>query len=357
VVGSPLESLSLSANLSRGFRAPHMTDLGTLGLTGSGFEVAAPDVAGLGATVGDSAAGSAVSTGQSVTQVKPETSFTYEFGARYRHHIVESWFSFFVNDIEDNIAKQALILPLGAVGLTLGGQPITAQNPNGTVFVAASTNPVLVRVNFDNVRLWGIEHRARAKFGARWSAQTIFTYVHARDQRTDLPPNIEGGTPAPDGYLSIRYSEPRGNWWLEPYAHLAARQDRLSSLDLEDRRTGATRTRSSIQNFFRNGATVRGFVGAGSDGTFGNADDLLLQTGETLLQVQDRVLGPGVNSAPLFTGVAGYVTVNLRGGLRIAERHRVIADFENIGDRNYRGISWGMDAPGRSISMQYSLSF
>lgn len=357
VVGNPFESLSLSANFSRGFRAPHTTDLGTLGLTGSGFEVAAPDVAGLGATIGDSAAGSAVSTGDPVVQVKPETSFTYEFGARYRHRWLETWGSFFVNDIDDNITKQALILPPGSVGVSLGGQPVTAQNPNGTVFVAASPNPVLVRANFDDVRLWGVEHRARARFGSRWSGETVFTYVHARDLRTDLAPNIEGGTPAPDGYISLRYSEPRGNWWIEPYMHLAARQDRLSTLDLEDRRTGATRTRSSIQNFFRNGATALGFVSPGGDGVFGNGDDILLATGETLAQVQNRVLGPGVNSAPLYTAVPGYATVNLRGGMRIGERHRITADFENIGDRNYRGISWGLDAPGRSITLQYALSF
>ena len=41
-----------------------MTDLGTLGLTGSGFEVAAPDVAGLGGFVGTTADASAVSTGR-----------------------------------------------------------------------------------------------------------------------------------------------------------------------------------------------------------------------------------------------------------------------------------------------------
>ena len=60
-------------SVSRGFRAPHMTDLGTLGLTGSGFEVAAPDVAGLGGFVGTTADATAVSTGDPVEQVGPET--------------------------------------------------------------------------------------------------------------------------------------------------------------------------------------------------------------------------------------------------------------------------------------------
>jgi hemoglobin/transferrin/lactoferrin receptor protein len=69
------------------------------------------------------------------------------------------------------------------------------------------------------------------------------------------------------------------------------------------------------------------------------------------------VLGVGVNSAPLYTGVPGYITFSVRGGLRIAERHEVLIDFDNIGDRNYRGISWGLDAPGRGVLVRYSVRF
>jgi outer membrane receptor protein involved in Fe transport len=102
---------SLSANVSRGFRAPHITDLGTLGLTGAGFEVAAPDVAGLGGTVGSTADANAISTGRAVTQVAPETSLAYEFGARYQHHRFHTAFAFFVNNIDEAITRQTLILP------------------------------------------------------------------------------------------------------------------------------------------------------------------------------------------------------------------------------------------------------
>jgi len=357
LVAFPVTGLSLSANISRGFRAPHITDLGTLGLTGSGFEVSAPDVAGLGAAVGDTAGSDAVSTGQAVEQVGPETSLSYEFGASVQRTRFRTSFAFFVNDIGDNIAKQALILPPGAVGITLGGQTITAQTPDGAVFVGASTNPVLVRVNFDDARIRGVEHTMEVQLGARWSVATIFSYVHARDRRTDVPPNIEGGTPAPDGYVKVRYAPANGRWWIEPYLHAAGRQSRLSSLDLEDRRTGALRSRSSIRNFFLNGAMARGLVGAGGDGTLGTPDDALLATGETLAQIQDRVLGVGVDSAPLFTAVPGYVTFNVRGGFRISERHSVMLDFENIGDRNYRGISWGLDAPGRSLFFRFTSRF
>ena len=57
------EAWRVSANVSRGFRAPHITDLGTLGLTGAGFEVSAPEIAGMGGTVGSTADATAVSLG------------------------------------------------------------------------------------------------------------------------------------------------------------------------------------------------------------------------------------------------------------------------------------------------------
>jgi outer membrane receptor protein involved in Fe transport len=356
-VVTAITGLNFSVNVSRGFRSPHMTDLGTLGLTGSGFEVAAPDVAGLNATVGSTAGANAVSTGIPVRQLDPETSLNYEFGVHYRRSQFRTEFAFFVNEIDDNIAKQALILTQGAVGQTLGGQPIVSQNPNGVVFVDVSSSPVLVRVNFDRVRLFGFEHTAAWQLTSHWSVSTVFTYIHARDLRTDEPPNIEGGTPAPDGYLKIRYSPQGGRFWIEPYFHAAARQSRLSSLDMEDRRTGAIRTRSSITNFFLRGATVRGFVGAGTDGMAGTTDDVLLATGETLAQILDRVLGPGVNSAPLFSAVPGYFTAGVRSGVRISERQDLQLDLFNVADHNYRGISWGVDAPGRSFSFRYVIRF
>ncbi|HWQ03431.1 MAG TPA: TonB-dependent receptor, partial [Candidatus Nitrosotenuis sp.] len=357
IVFTPLQGLSFSGNFSRGFRAPHITDLGTLGLTGSGFEVAAPDVQGLGATVGDSASSTAVSTGRPVTQVGPERNWNYEFGARYRRTTFETEFSFFVNDIFGNIEKSALILPPGAVGLALGGQTIVSQNPNGTVFVAASASPVLVRHNLFDARIKGIEHDMEWKFLPSFAVRTVFTWLRAEERSSGLAPNIEGGTPPADFWLKIRYAPAHRPFWLEPYLRAVGRQDRLSSLDLTDRRTGAERTRGAIANFFHRGARVRGLISPGADATFGTVDDFLIATGETLPQVQDRVLGVGVNSAFLFTAVPGYAVFGLRGGARIGERHEIFADFENIGDRNYRGPSWGIDAPGRGISFRYTFKF
>ncbi len=352
-----LPGLYFSAHLSRGFRPPHITDLGTLGLTGSGFEVAAPDVANLNGLIGTTADRNAVSTGNPVTQLKPETSRSYDFGAHYKHKRIDADVVFFVNDIHGNIAKQTLLLPQGALGKTLGDQTITAQLANGAVFVAASTNPVLVRANFDEARMYGFEQTLEIKLTNRLTLGNNFTYIHAEDRATGLAPNIEGGTPAPQGWVRLRYQSASSRFWLEPYVYGSRRQTRLSTLDLEDRRTGATRSRANIQSFFRNGATVRGLIAAGADNRFGTADDILWATGETLAQVQDRVLGVGVNSAPLFRSIPGFVTVNVRGGFRLNEAHEVLFDFENLTDHNYRGISWGLDAPGRGVNVRYSYRF
>lgn len=136
--------MSLAANVSRGFRAPDITDLGTFGLTGSGYEVSNREVAGLGATVGSTADAAAVSTGRAVEVLAPETSLSYELTVRYRSRRLKADVTGFQTDVDDNIAKQTLILPAGAVGLSLAGEPVTRQLDTGAVFVSVSSNPVLV---------------------------------------------------------------------------------------------------------------------------------------------------------------------------------------------------------------------
>ena len=341
-------SFSVAANVSRGFRAPDITDLGTFGLTGSGYEISNREVEGRGATVGTTADAAAVSTGDAVRILDPEESLSYELTLRYKTARFKADVTAFQNDIDQNIAKQSLILPPGAVGTSLAGETIVRQLASGVVFVPVSANPVLVRANFDHARIRGLEATFDAELTKTVFLGGLFTYLHAEDRATGAPPNIEGGTPAPDGWIKLRVAPSGGRrFWLEPYLHFALAQDRLSSLDLGDRRVGASRSRSSIASFFTNGARARGLVGPGADGVAGNTDDVLLSTGETLAQVQARVLGPSGASTSLFTEIPSYAVFGLRGALRFGTRHEVLFDLENLGDENYRGISWGMDAPGR----------
>lgn len=351
------KELRIAANYSRGFRAPSITDLGTLGLTGDGFETDYLSATALGGTIGSTADAAALNTGLAVTQQRSEVTNNYDFSIRYGNNRFETEGTFFYIDFQGSITKQALILPAGSVGRLLGDQPIISQNANGTVFVALSTSPVLIRANFTGANIYGFEYEAEAKLTRDIKFVGNYTYIHAADKDTGLPPNIEGGTPPPTGFLSLKY-EPAGKpFWFEFYSTVAAKQDRLSSLDISDRRTGATRTRTQIQNFFRRGACVRGLTN-NPDGVCGTNDEtILLSTGETLLQVQDRVLGVGVNSAPMFTSLPSYGIANIRGGFKFGEKSQIFWAFENILDQQYRNPSWGIDGGGRSFRAAYRFRF
>lgn len=356
VIYSPTEEFDISFNYSRGFRIPSITDLGTLGLTGDGFEVASTDLAGLEATIGTTADSEAVSTGLAVRQQEPEFSNNYDLSLRYHNRKLETDLTIFLIDILNTITKQSLILPPGATGRKLGDQTIIRQLPNGVVFVPISSSPVLVRANLGDSRLSGVEYTLRYRLSDNWTIAGNYTYIRAYDRASGAPPTIEGGTPPAQGFLKLRYEPKDRRYWIEGYTTLVDRQERLSTLDLADRRTGAPRSRTSIAAFFQNGARVRGLISAGADGKFGTVDDLLIPTQETLTQVQARLLG-NRTSAPLFPYLPGYGLIGLRGGVKIGEQSELSLDFSNIADKSYRGVSWGIDGAGRSLAVRYSLHF
>jgi hemoglobin/transferrin/lactoferrin receptor protein len=353
---SPAQGLSLVFNYSRGFRAPNITDLGTLGLTGDGFEADFASSSALGGTIGTTANDQAESTGIPVQKQRSELSHNVDAGFRLRRWRIETELTYFWISINDAIVKQTLILPPGSTGRFLGSQQIIFQDPTrGWVLVALSATPVLIRANFTDARIQGLEYYLKARLNTDWTFNGNFTYIEAKDRQTGAPPNIEGGTPPPTGFLALRYAPAGKRFWIEGYSALADRQSRLSTLDLADRRTGATRSRANIQNFFRRGACVHGLTTPGPTGC-GSAGGVLIATGETLAQVQNRVLG-SANSAPLFTALPGYGLFNVRGGFRLGERSEITLDFENITDQFYRNVSWGADGPGRSVTARYHYRF
>ena len=364
-----VRGLNAAFNYSRGFRAPNITSLGSLGLVGVGFQVSTTDVAGLGATIGTTADATAVSTGVPVAPLRSEISKNYDFSLRYRNRRFDANLTGFFIDYEDVILRQTLILPLGAVGFQLGSQTITSQNANGAVFVPASTTPVLVQTNFNNVRLKGVEFNFDYRFSDDWAAGGNYSYVYAEDRTTGEPPNLGGGGVPPQfAFLRLRYQPAGKRFWVEGYANGAGRQSRLSTLDLADRRTGGARSRAQIQNFFRRGACARNITTPGSSGQCNVAGGTLIATGETLAQVQNRLLPIGAvingvrvinndTAVPLFASIPGYLLLNLRGGYRFGENQEVQIDFENIADKSYRAPGWGIDGPGRSITLRYQYRF
>lgn len=350
------DDFRVAFNYGRGFRYPNITDLGTLGLTGDGFEVDYLSAISLGGTIGTTAGTNAVSTGLSVAKQSPEYSNNYDLSLRYQRKRFDTEFTIFRLDIDDAITKQALILPQGAVGRLLGGEPIISQSANGTVFVAAASNPVLIRSNYTAARLFGVEYEVEARLTNQFTFRGNFTYIRAEDKATGLPPNIEGGTPPPTGFLSLRYD--RSRFWIESYSTLAAKQERLSTLDLSDRRTGAPRTRAQIENYFKRGACVNGLTSNVAGTCNANVSTYTLNaTGENITQVLTRVLGAGFPSSNLFNSLPSYALANLRGGYAVNEKASIFWAFENIFDGYHRNPSWGIDGAGRSFTAQLRYKF
>ncbi|HQX56043.1 MAG TPA: TonB-dependent receptor [Pyrinomonadaceae bacterium] len=350
------QQFRLAFNYGRGFRYPSMTDLGTLGLTGDGFEVDYLASQRLSGTIGTTAGSDAVSTGIPVSKQRSETSQNFDFSVRYENRRFDTEFTAFVLDINSAITKQSLILPAGSVGQFLGSEPIISQLPSGVVFVGLSTAPVLVRANYTDARLYGFEYEAEGRINDNWSARGNITYIHSADKANGVPPNIEGGTPPPNAFLSLKYN--RSKFWVEFYSTIAAKQDRLSSLDLSDRRTGSPRSRSQIENYFRRGACVQGLTSNAAGTCNGNVNTYtLLPTGENITQVLTRVLGPGFVAAPMFTSLPGYGLANIRGGINAAEKVTIFWAFENMFDQQYRNPSWGVDGAGRSFTAQLRYRF
>ncbi|HEY9282309.1 MAG TPA: TonB-dependent receptor, partial [Pyrinomonadaceae bacterium] len=263
-VATLFDGFNVAFNYSRGFRSPNITTLGSLGLVGVGFQVSAAEARALGGLIGTTADASAVSSGVPVGGVSSETSNNYDLSFRFRRGRFDTEAVGFVIDYNNTIVRQTLILPPGAAGRQLGSQTITEQLPSGAVFVPLSTSPVLVQTNFGGTRIKGFEYEIDFRFTDEWVFGGNYTLIHAADRATNEPPNLGGGGIPPQmGFLRLRYQPARRNFWLEGYATLAGRQDRLSTLDLSDRRTGAARTRAQIQNFFRRGACVRGLTTPG----------------------------------------------------------------------------------------------
>ncbi|MES1255697.1 MAG: hypothetical protein ABUS56_08815, partial [Acidobacteriota bacterium] len=83
---------------------------------------------------------------------------------------------------------------------------------------------------------------------------------------------------------------------------------------------------------------------------------ILLQTGETLAQVQNRVLGTAT-TGQLFTNQPGYAVVGLRAGFDLTPQVGVAVMAENLGDVNYRHYGSGVDAPGANVLVRLRIRY
>ena len=262
---------SFVVSASRGFRAPHMTDLGTLGLTGSGFEVAAPDVAG------------------------PQRLRRHD---RRRHSGFDGRSGRTAgarNELQRRRRASGIASRKVSAEFTVFVEPHLRQHPEADADPAAGRRGHAARDRADHGserRRRGLrrrrddagagarQFRQRAQLGLR-APGTLSAigrvqpahgvYVLQRQGHQDRPRAEHRGRHSRPGWLcgASNTRPPGGKWWVQPYLHAAGEQSNLSTLDLGDRRTAAPRNRNNMRAFFLNGATNRGWVSAGPDGVIG----------------------------------------------------------------------------------------
>ncbi len=367
--------LSLHALTGRGFRAPNLNDLGALGLNDLGYEVPASAAVVAKALLGLSDGENALSSGQKVAALQAESLHNYEFGASWQTQKFYARAQVFDAELNQPIVRRTLLfaannVPTGLAGLAVTPLTPTAEQRAQNVIPVASTldaRAVKAFVNDGAAKYYGVDALARYSFTPRWWLEGNYSYLIGRE----LHPNrFLRRLPPPHGHVALRYQPTfwRGRLaFLEASSDLVGAQERLSGGDLTDERIGAARRRSDIASFFR-GSLLRPFLRAGNDGAFGTADDVLAATGETMLQIQHRVLpmGASINGvritddnsrAPLYLKTAGYATVHLRGSFRLAERLHLDWAAMNLLDKNYRTHGSGIDAPGRNLFVRLRVGF
>lgn len=343
------QHLNLTANVSRGFRAPNVNDFGSIGISGIGFEITPEEGERLGASIGRIDVNQAEKDAHSpVRQLQAETIYNYEAGLKLRAKRLNATLSVFNSEFTNFIERRVLLLPQGAVGSLVGGQRIVRQDATGAVFNNLSSAPVFVRANAGHIRIQGFESSLLFNITSSLAFNTHNFYVRGTNTETGAPPSIENGIPPLTGFAGLRWQPHGRRFWIEPYSAFAAAQTRFSDNDLQQARIGGIRTREEITGFFNNGAVARGLV----------RGNVLLATGETLPQVLRRVLGSDLSArVPLYLRNPGFATFNLRGGFNFGERTSVTLILENIFDKNYRTMGSGIDAPGINAMVRFSRSF
>ena len=339
--------INLTGNVSRGFRAPNVNDFAATGLSGLGFEISPDEGVRLGGSTGALDSARRLTDVRLLEPIRAEQLYSYEVALRVHGSRFSGDVGLFDSEISNLIERRTLLLPQGSVGQLVGGQPIIRQDATGAVFTSLSSSAVFVRTNANKVRMRGVEGSLAFKLNRDLALNANGFYIHGKDLRTGAPPNLENGIPPFTGFVGVKWERSGTPAWLEVYSNFAAPQRRFSDNDISQARIGGLRTREEIAAFFNGGAIPRGLVRNG----------ILLATGETLAQVQLRVLGPTLQPNQLFTKNPGFALFNVRGGFRFGERSSVTVILENIFDKNYRTMGSGIDGPGTNAAVRYSFSF
>ncbi|MGH9783314.1 MAG: TonB-dependent receptor plug domain-containing protein, partial [Terriglobia bacterium] len=351
------ESLLFHLVVARGFRAPNVNDLATVGLQDLGYEFPAEAMAGLGALVGSNSGDSAESTGRSVQSLGSEGLMNYETGVSWQTR--GSYFRAEVFDAElaNGIARRSILFPADRVPTEIAGlrvralPPTPQQGAQGVVGVATDLDPRIIKAfaNIGRQRYRGVELLLRQKLTASLTLSANYAFLAGREMGV-VGTGYVRRLPPQQGAVSL-FLNPSSRVWVAFGLEAAGAQRRLEGGDVSDERIGASRSRADIARFFA-GDRLRPWV---RDGVF-------LPTGESLVQIQERVLPASTVPSdtlrvPLFLTTPGYASAHIRAGFRAAEHSQFTIHLQNLTDRNYRQHGSGVDAPGLHVIFTWELRF
>jgi len=185
VVWSPVRDLHLSANVANGYREPNAQDLFFNGPASVGNVLGNPNLT-------------------------PEKSISYDLGLRWGPGRLGLAANAFYSTYDDLI--DALQVP----------------GPPGP--------PTFQYTTISEARIWGYEAEAEWKFRSQWNAranvsdaigditnaEAIETLYGVSQDQAPLP-----SVPPIHGMVSVRWSDARGRYWLEPAARWSWRTSRL----------------------------------------------------------------------------------------------------------------------------------
>ncbi|HJU45110.1 MAG TPA: TonB-dependent receptor [Vicinamibacterales bacterium] len=335
-VYSVTPSLTLTFSASRGFRAANAFDFGAIGLSGgAGFEISPQRAVELRGLRGSTDGASAISTGQPIHDLDAERLLAYEAGVRWQSGRVNASITAFNLEFHDAIERRTLIFPVSIVGQDLAGYTVIRQDDAGRAYVQGEARPIVTRVNVSHSRIRGFEAEANVRVASAWRTRAWASIARGTELETGLP---RRRMPPGMGGATLTWQPPDARWWIEGSMIAATPQDRLSDGDIGDARIGASRTPASIASFFNGTATDRGLVSGGR----------LVATGETLAQVQARVLN-GASLLAMYTETPGFIVFGARAGVRLGSHVDLSVIGENLGDRNYRLHGSGVDEPGVNV--------
>ena len=338
------QTLNATVKVSRGFRAANAYDLGAIGLTGGGgFEMAPSTAVDLEALLGSSDGTAAVSTGRPLSALGPETAYSFEAGLKLDTGVVSGALTVFDLELVDAIQRRAVMVGSPVVGTVVAGHEIVRQDEAGRIFVAADPRPIVTRANVDRARIVGFEAVGEVRLGQRWLAGAHLSMADGHELGTGA---FLRRMPPPIGGAFLRWASRDDGLWVEGVARFARPQTRLSPGDLSDARIGGFRTRSAIAGYFTGNATAFGLV----------EDGRLVETDETLAEVQDRVLGEA-DGAVMYDRTAGFLVLGVRVVWQVSARVALTLIGENLTDRNYRLHGSGVDASGANLQLSTRFTF